>query len=103
MAFSLVTDPSKWSASNVLSWLQWTTNQFGLPAPITDQWDVDGSTLASFSEDEFIKRAPQVNTSPYIARSLSKYNIVLRYRSRDDDFVNMLNVTENSSETYGCS
>ncbi|KAK4886884.1 hypothetical protein RN001_003155 [Aquatica leii] len=58
-------DPSQWTSANVLSWLQWTTNQFGLSNLIADQWNISGSSLVTLSEEDFTRRAPQSGSILY--------------------------------------
>lgn len=43
------------------SWIQWTTGQFGLPAPLPEQWELSGTALVEMTEEDFVRRAPQVN------------------------------------------
>lgn len=45
----------------MLSWLQWTSQEFALPTPVPEQWDVNGSQLITLSEDEFLRRSSQVS------------------------------------------
>ncbi|KAJ8980200.1 hypothetical protein NQ317_003765 [Molorchus minor] len=52
-------DPSQWDAANVLSWIRWTSRQFGLPEPVSEDWDMPGSGLVALSEEDFTRRAPQ--------------------------------------------
>ncbi|RZC37626.1 Ets and/or SAM PNT domain containing protein [Asbolus verrucosus] len=58
-ALGISPDPTQWSAADVLSWLQWTSRQFGLSDPVPEQWDLNGSSLASLSEEDFTRRSPQ--------------------------------------------
>lgn len=64
-ALGISPDPSQWSPANVLSWLQWTTNQFGLSTLIPNQWDLSGSNLIALSEEDFTRRAPQSGSILY--------------------------------------
>ncbi|KAJ8919543.1 hypothetical protein NQ315_002164 [Exocentrus adspersus] len=52
-------DPSQWDAASVLSWIRWTSRQFGLPEPVSEQWDMPGPSLVALSEEDFTRRAPQ--------------------------------------------
>ncbi|XP_017779986.1 PREDICTED: DNA-binding protein D-ETS-4 isoform X2 [Nicrophorus vespilloides] len=52
------TDPSQWSQSNVLSWLEWTSRQFSIPAPIPERWDLAGAPFVNLSEEDFVERSP---------------------------------------------
>ncbi|XP_066145230.1 DNA-binding protein D-ETS-4 isoform X1 [Euwallacea fornicatus] len=52
-------DPSKWSPSDVLSWIRWTSRHFGCPEPISENWDLSGMDLSTLSEKDFTNRAPQ--------------------------------------------
>ncbi|XP_068907924.1 DNA-binding protein D-ETS-4 isoform X2 [Tenebrio molitor] len=58
-ALGISPDPTQWSAAEVLSWLQWTSRQFSLPDPVPDQWDLNGTSLAALSEEDFTRRSPQ--------------------------------------------
>ncbi|KAF5302241.1 hypothetical protein FQA39_LY10280 [Lamprigera yunnana] len=58
-------DPSQWTSANVLSWLQWTTNQFGLSSVMPEQWNVPGSSLIALPEEDFTRRAPQSGSILY--------------------------------------
>ncbi|EFA02538.2 DNA-binding protein D-ETS-4 isoform X1 [Tribolium castaneum] len=58
-ALGISPDPTQWSAADVLSWLQWTSRQFGLTEPVPDHWDMNGPSLAALSEEDFTRRAPQ--------------------------------------------
>ncbi|CAG9864184.1 unnamed protein product [Phyllotreta striolata] len=52
-------DPSQWDPTNVLSWIRWTSRQFSLPEPLSDQWDMAGSSLIALTEEDFTSRSPQ--------------------------------------------
>ncbi|XP_063907517.1 DNA-binding protein D-ETS-4 isoform X2 [Zophobas morio] len=58
-ALGISPDPTQWSAADVLSWLQWTSRQFGLAEPLPEQWEMNGSSLAALSEEDFTRRSPQ--------------------------------------------
>ncbi|KAB0799819.1 hypothetical protein PPYR_07699 [Photinus pyralis] len=64
-ALAISPDPSQWNPANVLSWLQWTTNQFGLPTLIPNQWELSGPNLIALSEEDFTRRAPQSGSILY--------------------------------------
>ncbi|CAH1174137.1 unnamed protein product [Phaedon cochleariae] len=53
------TDPSQWNSASVLSWIRWTSQQFGLEEPAADQWDMPGPALVALSEEDFTRRASQ--------------------------------------------
>ncbi|XP_045480060.1 DNA-binding protein D-ETS-4 [Harmonia axyridis] len=53
------TDPSHWNASNVFSWIQWTSREFNLPEPSPDQWNISGVDLLELSEEAFLHRSNQ--------------------------------------------
>lgn len=53
-------DPTRWSPADVLSWLQWTSRQFGLSELVANQWDLNGASLIALTEDDFTRRSPQV-------------------------------------------
>lgn len=59
----LPVDPQKWTTVQVQSWLQLTSKQFKLAA--VPEMDIlfpeDGAALLSLTEEEFVKRLPQVS------------------------------------------
>lgn len=57
-----VSDPSQWDSASVLSWIRWTSRQFNLPEPVSEQWDMIGTNLITLAEDDFTRRSPQVRT-----------------------------------------
>ena len=59
--FFFYTEPERWSVENVAAWMQWAGRQLQLPSLPADSFNVDGVTLASFTEEDFCQRAPQVN------------------------------------------
>ncbi|CAH1101121.1 unnamed protein product [Psylliodes chrysocephalus] len=52
-------DPSQWDSASVLSWIRWTSRQFNLPEPVSEQWDMIGTNLITLAEDDFTRRSPQ--------------------------------------------
>ncbi|CAH0560272.1 unnamed protein product [Brassicogethes aeneus] len=58
-ALGITPDPCNWTSADVFSWIKSTSRQFHLPEPTPEQWDVTGSTLMSFSDGDFTRRAPQ--------------------------------------------
>ncbi|KAL1506764.1 hypothetical protein ABEB36_006067 [Hypothenemus hampei] len=52
-------DPAKWSPSDVISWIRWTSRQFNYAEPLAESWDISGNDLLVLSEKEFVTRAPQ--------------------------------------------
>ncbi|XP_065158566.1 DNA-binding protein D-ETS-4 isoform X2 [Atheta coriaria] len=58
-ALSISPDPSQWSQSNVLSWLEFTSREFNIPQPTPEQWDINGVSLVCLDEENFVKRSPQ--------------------------------------------
>lgn len=54
-------DPQRWSIKDVTAWLQWAKKQLQLPTLTLDSFNIDGITLASFTEEDFCQRAPQVS------------------------------------------
>ncbi|XP_018331245.1 DNA-binding protein D-ETS-4 isoform X2 [Agrilus planipennis] len=52
-------DPYQWTSANVFSWLKYTTNQFGLPSPSSEQWNLSGNELITLTEEEFSSRISQ--------------------------------------------
>uniref|UniRef100_A0A1B0DAH7 ETS domain-containing protein n=1 Tax=Phlebotomus papatasi TaxID=29031 RepID=A0A1B0DAH7_PHLPP len=60
-------DPQQWTTGQVQAWLQLTIEQFKLP-PVKDLETVfmeDGPGLYQMSEEEFVRRAPQVGGTLY--------------------------------------
>lgn len=55
-------DPQQWTPDQVQSWLHTTITQFELPAVenIEQLFPEDGAALSLLTDDEFIKRIPQV-------------------------------------------
>lgn len=53
-------EPRRWSAADVAAWVQWARRQLQLPSVPMESFNVDGTTLASFTEEDFCHRAPQV-------------------------------------------
>lgn len=56
-----LTDPSKWSPADVLSWIRWTARQFSCPEPVAENWEMSGANLLTLSDKDFASRAPQVS------------------------------------------
>jgi hypothetical protein len=54
------TDPLQWSNEDVKAWLLWTLRQYSLPLVPVEYFTMDGSHLATLTEQDFIQRAPQV-------------------------------------------
>ncbi|XP_050501653.1 DNA-binding protein D-ETS-4 isoform X1 [Diabrotica virgifera virgifera] len=52
-------DPSQWDSASVLSWIRWTSRQFSLQEPVSEQWDMSGATLITLSDEDFTRRSPQ--------------------------------------------
>ncbi|KAI4462544.1 ets [Holotrichia oblita] len=64
-ALNISPDASQWTSANVWSWLQWTCRELSLPALSQEQWDLNGASLLSMTEDDFTKRAPQGGSMIY--------------------------------------
>lgn len=60
--FFFLADPCAWSPSQVHAWLQATIQQFRLPSinNLESKFNEDGTALLMLSEEEFIKRVPEV-------------------------------------------
>ncbi|XP_072382030.1 DNA-binding protein D-ETS-4 isoform X2 [Diabrotica undecimpunctata] len=52
-------DPSQWDSASVLSWIRWTSRQFNLQEPVSEQWDMSGAALITLSDEDFTRRSPQ--------------------------------------------
>jgi len=54
-------NPRQWSKEDIRSWLLWTVQQFSIPMSLLDLdlWNMDGSALMGFTEDDFKQRLPQ--------------------------------------------
>ncbi|KYM97139.1 DNA-binding protein D-ETS-4 [Cyphomyrmex costatus] len=59
VALGIHPEPRRWSAADVAAWVQWARRQLQLPSVPMESFNVDGATLASFTEEEFCQRAPQ--------------------------------------------
>lgn len=61
--FELHSDPQQWTTAQVQSWLQLTIKQFKLTSvPEMDTlFPEDGAALLNLSDEEFVKRLPQVS------------------------------------------
>ncbi|KAG7207041.1 hypothetical protein KM043_000923 [Ampulex compressa] len=59
VALGIHPEPRRWSAADVAAWVQWARRQLQLPSVPLDSFNVDGATLASLTEEEFCRRAPQ--------------------------------------------
>lgn len=42
------------------AWVQWARRQLQLPSVPLESFNIDGETLASLTEEDFCRRAPQV-------------------------------------------
>ncbi|XP_058790273.1 DNA-binding protein D-ETS-4 isoform X2 [Phymastichus coffea] len=59
VALGIHPEPCRWSAVDVAAWVQWARRQLQLPSVPLESFNVDGATLASFTEEDFCQRAPQ--------------------------------------------
>ncbi|EGI64084.1 DNA-binding protein D-ETS-4 [Acromyrmex echinatior] len=59
VALGIHPEPRRWSAADVAAWVQWARRQLQLPSVPMESFNVDGATLASLTEEEFCRRAPQ--------------------------------------------
>lgn len=58
------TDPQQWTIDQVQLWLLSTVKQFGLSIgqhQLVTMFPEDGAALARLSDEEFVKRLPQVS------------------------------------------
>lgn len=58
-------DPSLWSQSDVLSWVQWTSKQSNLPEPVSEEWNIKGTDLLNMPEEDFVAKSPQGGMTLY--------------------------------------
>lgn len=58
---TVLADPTQWNGANVLSWLQWTSQEFGFTISSPEQWDMNGAQLIALTEEDFVRRSPQVS------------------------------------------
>ena len=47
-------EPRRWSAADVAAWVQWARRQLQLPLVPMESFNVDGTILASFTEEDFL-------------------------------------------------
>lgn len=73
----ILTDPSKWSPADVLSWIRWTSRQFSCPEPVAENWEVSGTDLLTLSDKDFASRAPQVSVFKNLLIVPGANNIIL--------------------------
>ncbi|XP_012288118.1 DNA-binding protein D-ETS-4 isoform X2 [Orussus abietinus] len=59
VALGIHPEPRRWSAADVAAWVQWARGQLQLPSVPLESFNVDGATLATFTEEEFCQRAPE--------------------------------------------
>ncbi|KAK0176256.1 hypothetical protein PV328_000409 [Microctonus aethiopoides] len=59
VALGIHPEPRRWSAADVAAWVQWARRQLQLPSVPLESFNIDGETLASLSEEDFCRRAPQ--------------------------------------------
>ncbi|XP_023248400.1 uncharacterized protein LOC106643502 [Copidosoma floridanum] len=59
VALGIHPEPCRWSVADVAAWVQWAKRQLQLPSLPLESFNVNGATLASFTEEDFCQRAPQ--------------------------------------------